>query len=112
MCTLLGCDGGIDPNIDENRLHTTPLAEPAAAPTPGEPPMAPPTAPAAAPPTAPTPRFWPLVLPCPRLAWPQPGRRSLGTRRCRGRRRTCRPPDTSGFHREPASRSHKQTARS
>ena len=55
MCALLGCDGVIQPNIDENKLHTTPLAAPAAAPIPGEPPMAPPTAPAAAPPTAPTP---------------------------------------------------------
>jgi hypothetical protein len=39
MCTLLGCDGLVRPNIDENRLHTTPLAAPAAAPIPGEPPM-------------------------------------------------------------------------
>src|SRR6266542_6207912 len=68
MCALLGCDGVIQPNIDENRLHTTPLAEPAAAPMPGEPPMAPPTAPAAAPPTAPTPA---LLAACPAL--PAPG---------------------------------------
>jgi hypothetical protein len=39
MCTLLGCDGLVRPNIDDNRLHTTPLAAPAAAPIPGEPPM-------------------------------------------------------------------------
>src|SRR4029077_11570572 len=64
MCTLLGCDGVIQPNIDENKLHTTPLAAPAAVPIPGEPPMAPPTAPAAAPPTAPTPA---LLAACPPL---------------------------------------------
>src|SRR5215470_19223748 len=55
MCTSLGCDGCIQPNIHEKRLQTTPLAAPAAAPIPGEPAIAPPTAPAAAPPTAPTP---------------------------------------------------------
>src|SRR5688572_27025539 len=68
MCTSLGCEGAAHVNIDEKRLHTTPLAAPAAAPVPGEPAMAPPTAPAAAPPSAPSPA--PLAT-CPAL--PSPG---------------------------------------